>query len=48
MILKRWQMILLFIFIIGLGLRLVSTPAPIHPYYASNLIDTLVIAHKGG
>jgi glycerophosphoryl diester phosphodiesterase len=46
--LKRWQKILLFIFFIGLGFRLTTRPAPVHPYYASDLTDTLVIAHQGG
>lgn len=48
MTLKRWQKILLFILLIGLGFRLISKPAPVHPYYASELTDTLVIAHQGG
>lgn len=48
MTLKRWQKILLFILLIGLGFRLISRPAPVHPYYASDLTDTLVIAHQGG
>lgn len=46
--LKRWQIILLFILLIGLGFRLTSRPAPVHPYYASGLTHTLVIAHAGG
>lgn len=48
MTLKRWQKILFFILLIGLGFRLISKPAPVHPYYASELTDTLVIAHQGG
>lgn len=46
--LKRWQKILLFALLIGLGFRLISRPAPVHPYYASDSSDTLVIAHQGG
>lgn len=46
--LKRWQMILIFILIIGFILRLTSRPAPVHPYYASDSSDVLVIAHQGG
>lgn len=46
--LKRWQKILLFILLIGLGFRLISRPAPAHPYYASDSSNALVIAHQGG
>ncbi|MBL8090680.1 MAG: glycerophosphodiester phosphodiesterase [Anaerolineales bacterium] len=46
--LKRWQIILLFLIFVGLIFRLTSRPAPVHPYYASDLTDTLVIAHQGG
>ncbi|MBL8099019.1 MAG: glycerophosphodiester phosphodiesterase [Anaerolineales bacterium] len=46
--LKRWQIALIFLIFAGLIFRLTSRPAPVHPYYASDLTDTLVIAHQGG
>lgn len=45
---NRFRLILLSLLIIGLGFRLLSKPAPAHPYYASDSTHALVIAHQGG
>jgi glycerophosphoryl diester phosphodiesterase len=44
----RWLIILIILFTIGLSFRLFSTPVPVHPYYAVDSAQTLVIAHQGG
>ena len=46
--LKTWQIIPAFIAFALLTFRLMSQPAPEHPYYAKDLNYPLVIAHQGG
>jgi glycerophosphoryl diester phosphodiesterase len=46
--LKRWQIVLLFFILVGLGLRFTSKPVTDHPYYAADLRKPAVIAHQGG
>ena len=46
--LKTWQIIPAFIAFALLAFRLMSQPAPEHPYYAKDLNYPLVIAHQGG
>ncbi len=46
--LKTWQKLLVFAFTLLVFLRLISKPAPAHPYYAEELNYPLVIAHQGG
>jgi glycerophosphoryl diester phosphodiesterase len=45
---KTWQKILIGLFLVLAVLRGISEPAPIHPYYATDLNYPLVIAHQGG
>ncbi len=46
--LKTWQKIILILFGFLVFLRVISKPAPEHPYYADGLNYPLVIAHQGG
>ena len=46
--LKTWQIIALVLIAALAIVRLVSKPAPNHPYYTADLNRPLVIAHQGG
>ena len=46
--LKTWQKILLVLLFVLIIIRLTSSSAADHPYYASDLKYPLVIAHQGG
>lgn len=46
--LKPWQVIVIAVAFVVIALRLISKPAPDHPYYAADLNYPLVIAHQGG
>ena len=46
--LKPWQVIVIAVAFVFITLRLISKPAPDHPYYATDLNYPLVIAHQGG
>lgn len=46
--LKPWQLIVIAIAFVLIVLRLISKPAPDHPYYSADLNYPLVIAHQGG
>lgn len=45
---KTWQKILTALLALLVTLRVISKPAPEHPYYADELNYPLVIAHQGG
>jgi glycerophosphoryl diester phosphodiesterase len=46
--LKPWQIAIASLALLLLVLRLLSNPAPDHPYYSDDLNYPLVIAHQGG
>lgn len=46
--LKPWQVIVIIVVFVFITLRLISKPAPDHPYYTADLNYPLVIAHQGG
>ncbi len=46
--LKPWQIIALLFIVVLAGIRLLSNPAPEHPYYTADSNRPLVIAHQGG
>jgi glycerophosphoryl diester phosphodiesterase len=46
--LNPWQVIVIAVAFVVIALRLISKPAPDHPYYATDLNYPLVIAHQGG
>ncbi|MCL4270885.1 MAG: glycerophosphodiester phosphodiesterase [Anaerolineales bacterium] len=46
--LKPWQVIVIAVAFVVIALRLISKPAPDHPYYSADLNYPLVIAHQGG
>lgn len=46
--LKPWQTVLLFLAAILIVFRVLSRPAPAHPYYDVDTHRPLVIAHQGG
>ena len=45
---KTWQKTLITLFVLLAIFRVISKPAPEHPYYAGGLNYPLVIAHQGG
>lgn len=45
---KPWQIAALILLALAVFFRLISKPAPDHPYYAEDLKYPLVIAHQGG
>lgn len=45
---KTWQKTLITLFVLLVIFRVISKPAPEHPYYAGGLNYPLVIAHQGG
>ena len=46
--LKPWQITALLFIAVLAGIRLLSNPAPEHPYYTADSNRPLVIAHQGG